>query len=82
MPDSRRFWFSRKTPGDVKPEASTEPPADNRRRYRQIPPLPQLRLLLLPGRRRTPEAMTEVAAGAMTERRRPLPATRATTRWD
>ncbi|OXL40021.1 hypothetical protein CA284_12150 [Enterobacter mori] len=28
MPDSRRFWFSRKTPGDVKPEASTETPAD------------------------------------------------------
>ena len=38
MPDSRRFWFSRKTPGDVKPEASTEPPADKPTTVSSDPP--------------------------------------------
>lgn len=82
MPDSRRFWFSRKTPGDVKPEASTEPPADKPMTVSSDPPSAATPSPSPAGWRRTPEAMTEVAAGAMTERRRPLPATRATTRWD
>jgi hypothetical protein len=85
MPDSRRFWFSRKSPDAVTPETSPETPADKPTTLSSEDP-PDI----TPSHAPTGESgntggndgeITAVPVEAITVRRRLLPATRATTLW-
>ena len=78
MPDSRRFWFSRKSPDAVTPETSPETPADKPTTLSTEDP-PDITPSHAPSGENGNTGGTD--GEAITVRRRLLPATRATTLW-